>query len=144
MSAGVIDRDFRGEVKVLVHNQSGREFLVRTGDSIAQLIVEKVMEVEVNQVETLSEAARGVRGLGSTGLERPGDETSVAMRSVRSLLESPRELRYHTSGEKWTKDEHYIFPELLIQPEIFDQSELFDTTGLYVSSFFGAFDESII
>ena len=85
VSAGVIDRDFRGEVKVLVHNQSGREFWVRTGDRIAQLIVEKVMEVEVNQVETLSETSRGIRGFGSTGLERPGDETSFSVRSIRSL-----------------------------------------------------------
>ena len=38
MSAGVIDRDFGGEAKVLLRNFSGREFWMRRGDRIAQLI----------------------------------------------------------------------------------------------------------
>eukprot|EP00435_Cladocopium_sp_Y103_P024444 s5200_g6.t1 len=61
VSAGVIDRDFRGEIKVLMHNQSGREFWVRRGDRVAQLIVERVMEVEVQQVTSLSETSRELR-----------------------------------------------------------------------------------
>lgn len=39
VSAGVIDRDFGGEAKVLLRNLSGREFWMRRGDRIAQLIV---------------------------------------------------------------------------------------------------------
>ena len=59
---------------MLIHNLSGREFWVRHGDRIAQLIVEKVMEVEVHQVDSLTETSRGTQGFGSTGLERPGGE----------------------------------------------------------------------
>lgn len=40
--AGVIDADYRGPVKVLLFNLSGTEFIVGTGDRIAQLIVERV------------------------------------------------------------------------------------------------------
>eukprot|EP00435_Cladocopium_sp_Y103_P036774 s34_g9.t1 len=84
VSAGVIDRDFRGEIKVLMHNQSGREFWVRRGDRIAQLIVERVMEVEVQQVTSLSETSRGRQGFGSTGLEAWSSE-ELRSRAVRSL-----------------------------------------------------------
>eukprot|EP00435_Cladocopium_sp_Y103_P040980 s704_g11.t1 len=85
VSAGVIDRDFRGEVKVLIRNLSGREFWVRQGDRIAQLIVEKVMEVEVSQVESLSETTRGRRGFGSTGIEGPVEDALFPPRAIRSL-----------------------------------------------------------
>eukprot|EP00435_Cladocopium_sp_Y103_P065207 s1247_g27.t1 len=85
VSAGVIDRDFRGEVKVLIRNLSGREFWVRQGDRIAQLIVEKVMEVEVSQVESLSETSRGRLGFGSTGIEGPVEDALLPPSSIRSL-----------------------------------------------------------
>eukprot|EP00435_Cladocopium_sp_Y103_P024453 s2682_g6.t1 len=85
VSAGVIDRDFRGEVKVLIRNLSGREFWVRQGDRIAQLIVEKVMEVEVSQVESLSETSRGRLGFGSTGIEGPVEDALFPPSAIRSL-----------------------------------------------------------
>eukprot|EP00435_Cladocopium_sp_Y103_P053680 s781_g17.t1 len=84
VSAGVIDRDFRGEIKVLIHNQSGRDFWVRRGDRIAQLIVERMMEVEIQQVESLTETSRGRMGFGSTGIESSGPAQAVgAIRSLR-------------------------------------------------------------
>eukprot|EP00435_Cladocopium_sp_Y103_P005472 s1608_g1.t2 len=85
VSAGVIDRDYRGEIKVLLRNVSNRDFWVRQGDRIAQLIVEKVMEVNIQQVESLSETTRGHQGLGSTGLERIGDGSLDSGGAVRSL-----------------------------------------------------------
>eukprot|EP00435_Cladocopium_sp_Y103_P035264 s2015_g9.t1 len=88
VSAGVIDRDFRGEIKVLLHNQSGRDFWVRRGDRIAQLIVERMMEVEIHQVESLSETSRGRMGFGSTGME-PFETEHHHVRSVRSLRMEP-------------------------------------------------------
>eukprot|EP00435_Cladocopium_sp_Y103_P054363 s510_g17.t1 len=84
VSAGVIDRDFRGEIKVLIHNQSGRDFWVRRGDRIAQLIVERMMEVEIQQVESLTETSRGRMGFGSTGIESAGPDDQ-AVRAIRSL-----------------------------------------------------------
>eukprot|EP00435_Cladocopium_sp_Y103_P064506 s236_g26.t1 len=68
IGGGVIDRDYRGEIKVLVQNLSAMEFSIRPGDRVAQLIVEKVMEVQVRQVDTLSTTARGLGGFGSTNI----------------------------------------------------------------------------
>ena len=63
---GGIDRGYRGEIRVLVHNLSPMEFWVRSGDRIAQMIVEKVLEVPVRQVDSLSATARHIGGFGST------------------------------------------------------------------------------
>ena len=46
IGGGVIDRDFRGEIKVLVHNLSTMDFWIRPGDRVAQMIVEKVLECQ--------------------------------------------------------------------------------------------------
>ena len=70
VGAGVIDSDYRGEVKVLLFNHSDHEFMVEPGMRIAQLILEKcanhVEIVLVNEFETDTE--RGEGGFGSTGM----------------------------------------------------------------------------
>ena len=66
--AGVIDRDFRGEVKVL-RNWSDEDLFIYKGDRVAQLVIEKIMEVGVNSVENLTETVRGSRGFGYSGHE---------------------------------------------------------------------------
>ena len=69
MGAGVIDSDYRGEVKVLLFNQSAdAPFQVNVGERIAQLIIEKYTPTELVEVETLSETVRGEGGFGSTGV----------------------------------------------------------------------------
>ena len=67
--AGVIDRDFRGEVKVLLRNWSDEDLFIYKGDRVAQLVIEKIMEVGVNSVEHLTETVRGSRGFGYSGNE---------------------------------------------------------------------------
>ena len=67
--AGVIDRDFRGEVKVLLRNWSDEDLFIYKGDRVAQLVIEKIMEVGVNSVEDLTETVRGSRGFGYSGHE---------------------------------------------------------------------------
>ena len=42
MGAGVIDEDYRGEVKILLFNHSDEHFMIKEGDRIAQLILERV------------------------------------------------------------------------------------------------------
>ena len=64
----MIDSDYRGEVKVLLFNQSPDvAFQVNEGDRIAQLIIEKYTPTQLVEVETLSETVRGEGGFGSTG-----------------------------------------------------------------------------
>ncbi|KAL3457049.1 dUTPase-like protein [Aspergillus heterothallicus] len=65
--AGVIDADYRGEVKVLLFNFSDVDFTVQEGDRVAQLVLERIFTPEVAVVEELAESVRGVGGFGSTG-----------------------------------------------------------------------------
>ena len=67
VGAGVIDADYRGEVKVLLFNLGEEEYTVKKGDRIAQLIIERISTPEVVQVEDLDSTERGEGGFGSTG-----------------------------------------------------------------------------
>ena len=65
--AGVIDSQYRGEIKVLLFNHSDSAFTIKAGDRIAQLLVQKVEQVEFISVEHLEGTSRGANGFGSTG-----------------------------------------------------------------------------
>ncbi len=49
-------------------NFSDKEFQIKTGDRIAQLIIEKITETEIEEVEDLDQTERGAGGFGSTGV----------------------------------------------------------------------------
>lgn len=65
--AGVIDSDYRGEVRVLLINHGREPFRIRRGDRIAQLLVQRVEPAEFVPADGLPESARGEGGFGSTG-----------------------------------------------------------------------------
>ena len=64
---GVIDSDYRGEVKVALFNQSGKAQTIAVGERVAQLVIAPYLAVEYQQAEELSDTARGAGGFGSTG-----------------------------------------------------------------------------
>ena len=64
---GVIDSDYRGEVTVVLFNHGAVPQTVRSGDRIAQLVVTPVFTPGFQEVESLSNTARGAGGFGSTG-----------------------------------------------------------------------------
>ena len=64
---GVGDADYRGEVKVALHNDGDVVREIKKGQKIAQLVVVPFLSVEFDEVEELSETVRGVGGFGSTG-----------------------------------------------------------------------------
>ena len=64
---GLIDADYRGEIKVKLFNQSDNDFLIHPGERIAQLKVAPVARVEWNEVSELDTTERGAGGFGSTG-----------------------------------------------------------------------------
>jgi len=66
-SAGVIDCDFRGELKVLMVNGSHERKTVKAGDRIAQLLIMPVGMPNVIEVDALPATERGENGFGSTG-----------------------------------------------------------------------------
>ena len=67
-SPGTIDSDYRGEVKVMLHNAGSGDFMVAHGDRIAQMVVCPVARAEVELVDALDESGRGAGGFGSTGI----------------------------------------------------------------------------
>lgn len=64
---GVVDCDYRGEVKVVLHNHSGVAQTVAVGERVAQLVITPYVTAEFIAVDELSDTARGVGGFGSTG-----------------------------------------------------------------------------
>ena len=64
---GVIDSDYRGPLRVGLHNFRDTEYVVEPGDRIAQLLILPVLRPEVEVVSELSETARAAGGFGSTG-----------------------------------------------------------------------------
>jgi dUTP pyrophosphatase len=66
-SPGTIDEGYRGEVGVIVINHGKEAFQVTKGMKIAQLLIKPVLRVEIEEVEDLSDTARGAGGFGSTG-----------------------------------------------------------------------------
>ncbi|MFQ5443210.1 MAG: dUTP diphosphatase [Nitrospinales bacterium] len=65
--AGVIDSQYRGEVKVLMFNHSDEDYRIKKGERIAQLLIQKVETVKFIKVDKLDETPRGQAGFGSTG-----------------------------------------------------------------------------
>jgi len=64
---GTIDAGYRGEVGVIIYNRGKLPFEVKRGDRIAQMVIAKLPEVELVEVEELSDSTRGAGGFGSTG-----------------------------------------------------------------------------
>ena len=67
VNAGVVDSDYRGELKVVFNNFTDSKVTFCKGDKIAQLILEKIGMFEVEEVASLNNTERGAGGFGSTG-----------------------------------------------------------------------------
>jgi dUTP pyrophosphatase len=68
VSGEVVDRDYRGPVKVTLTNGLDANFVVQEGDRIAQLVIEKIERPEVQETHRLQDTVRGTGGFGSTGI----------------------------------------------------------------------------
>jgi dUTP pyrophosphatase len=64
---GVIDRDYRGRIGVVLQNHGRDPYKVMAGDRIAQLVIVRVARVDVVEVTELGSTDRGASGFGSTG-----------------------------------------------------------------------------
>lgn len=65
---GTIDSDYRGELKIILINHGENDFIVNSGDRIAQIIISPVTQANFEMVKELSETERGKDGFGSTGV----------------------------------------------------------------------------
>jgi dUTP pyrophosphatase len=66
-SPGTVDADYRGEIKVLLINQGERDFEIKNGERIAQMILSKHEIIDWQPAQDLSKTNRGSGGYGSTG-----------------------------------------------------------------------------
>ena len=73
VGAGVVDYDYRGNVGVVLFNHSENDFTVHQSDRIAQLILEQIAMVPVEEVTELPDSERGAGGFGSTGISQNGE-----------------------------------------------------------------------
>ncbi|MBO5770004.1 MAG: dUTP diphosphatase [Spirochaetales bacterium] len=67
-SPGTIDSDYRGEVKVILINHGKEEFIINSGDRIAQLVAARVEQALFQLSDELNDSERGEGGFGSTGV----------------------------------------------------------------------------
>ncbi len=65
---GTIDADYRGELKILLVNLSGSDFVINNGDRIGQMVICRHEHVSWNVVEVLTDTIRGAGGYGHTGI----------------------------------------------------------------------------
>ena len=64
---GVIDADYRGEWMIALHNHSNTVQIIENGERVAQVVFHEVEHPEFEEVDSLSDTARGEGGFGSTG-----------------------------------------------------------------------------
>jgi deoxyuridine 5'-triphosphate nucleotidohydrolase len=99
VGAGVVDRDYRGPVKLVIMNLGQEAVHIQRGDRIAQMILEQIKTPEVEEVQELEETIRNENGFGSTG-----------MAQLQTLEEEPttvlKELQLNVmameNGKVWT------------------------------------------
>lgn len=66
-SPGTIDADYRGEIKIALINLGEKDYTIRRGDRIAQMVVKKVYQARLEIVKQIDETDRNTGGFGHTG-----------------------------------------------------------------------------
>ena len=89
---GVIDPDYRGAVKVILHNYGSEQIVLKKSTRIAQLILEKIDEAETEIVQNLDHTSRDTMGFGSTGIEHTPPAPSESTAPHNAIPYDPEEL----------------------------------------------------
>ena len=101
VAGGVIDADYRGEIKIILVNNGQEPFVVRQGDRIGQLILEKIAQVKIQSTSQLSSTVRGTAGFGSSGAgslrssfspEEKGQASEGGLPSIRRVVTSEEQV----------------------------------------------------
>ena len=77
VGAGVIDPDYRGTIKILMRNLSDTDDEMKKGDRIAQIICERIVQADAEEVKELKPIIRGQKGFGKT--------EEIMMRMIETL-----------------------------------------------------------
>ena len=92
IGAGVIDKDYTGPVGILMINHGTQDFIIQTGDRIAQLILECIVDTQIVITQNLTDSSHGNKGFGSTGVKQ--------INIIQSKLEN------NTSGDRTSPDNY--------------------------------------
>ena len=104
-NAGVIDSDYRGEVKVVLVNQGDQPYQVELGERIAQLIIEKINNEELHEVAELDDIIRENQGFGSSNTKtQRGKDQSVKSRGAKTRIEI-NEISARAFGQFYRQEE---------------------------------------
>lgn len=68
-SPGTIDSDYRGEINIILFNFGEKDFIIKRGDRIAQIVLAKVYKAEFDESYDLNNSSRAEGGFGHTGLK---------------------------------------------------------------------------
>jgi len=69
-SPGTLDSGYRGELGVILQNEGKNSYEVKKGEKIAQIVLARYEEADIEEVNEISESSRGDGGFGSTGLKK--------------------------------------------------------------------------
>ena len=64
---GTIDSDYRGELKIILFNHGGENFIINNNDRVAQMVLTPIIKMELEETNELPESIRDKGGFGSTG-----------------------------------------------------------------------------
>ena len=126
VGAGVIDFDYRGEIKVLLLNHSGNAYQIHKGDRIAQLILEKIKIVDIEEVGELTKTDRSNKAFGSTNLVRKIKKESLITEGELKQLVWQEHLKAHWGPKKiyWALQKNRTPVKMKIVKEICDECEI--------------------
>ena len=97
----MVDVDYTGEVKVVLLNLGKEDYQVKKGERIAQLITEKIVESECQEVQMLEETKRNDQGFGSTDIRK----TSICEISAKAFGEYYRRKDTTTGILRYNKND---------------------------------------
>ena len=104
VGAGVVDSDYRGNISVILFNHSNENFEYKIGDRVAQLIIEKIALLDIEEINELDKTDRGENGFGSTGvslcLEREEND-----KEQNELFENSSEESFEGSDKEMDNEE---------------------------------------
>ena len=94
---GVIDPDYTGNIKIILHNFGANDFHVKKSDQVAQLILEQYLSPHVHLTTKLPPTKRSTDGFGSTGIT---DKPNPTHHTTHHISYEPDEIAGHTHINK--------------------------------------------
>lgn len=88
IAPGVIDSDYRGNVGIMCFNLSNSVIEINKGDKIAQMLINKSYNLNINEVNELNNTERGDKGFGSTGVVSNADDNNTALENTEVVEET--------------------------------------------------------